>query len=156
MVGRQLDLGQGKFSDVLKVAVLATKEEEAMADRIDAIDGKEEFAGVLALLTGLARDVILAFRLQVGHVVLGRGFALVRSATHGTAGRSIKDSVLRRFYRCRLGWAQLTYNCGGRAFVTGDRVSRTKTAPFRQVGQLAVACAFSLGAHDIGPVSNCE
>lgn len=65
MVGRQLDLGQGKISDVLKVAELATKEEEAMADRMDAMDGKEEFAGVLAVLTGLARAVILACRLQV-------------------------------------------------------------------------------------------
>jgi hypothetical protein len=45
-----------------------------MAEELDIVQGKEEFADVLAELSALSRDMLLAFRLQVGHVILGRFF----------------------------------------------------------------------------------
>lgn len=68
-----------------------------MADEMDTVDGKEEFADVLAELTALSRDMLLAFRLQVGHVILGRFFGGDSRAYHSQNPN--KEASFARFVR---------------------------------------------------------
>lgn len=63
-----------EFQDVLKVAKLAAVGEGWMAADGNELNSKADFSDVLAELTVLSRDMLLAFRLQVGQVILDRFF----------------------------------------------------------------------------------